>query len=146
MFTPRKRHLRKKRFFLPGQHTFALFNGSNLKAAKVNKVRLSLHNAKLYSVPLYLTPPKLGIGCPLIMIIYKTLEDLQENVYQITSQIDCLGVSIERKWYPMNSLEDHKIKNCNHKALALFLARSEELKKVSGYNNQSEKRDLNPQL
>ena len=128
MFTPRKRHLRKKRFFIPDQHTFVLLNGSNLKAAKVNKIRLSLLNAKLYSVPLYLTPPKLGVGCPLIMVIYETLKDLQANIADLTLQVDCIGLSIEKKWYSTDLLKSDKIKNLDRKFLALALERSSALK------------------
>nr|QWK44207.1 hypothetical protein [Akkesiphycus lubricus] len=128
MSTPRKRHLRKKRFFLPKQHTFALFNASNLKASKVAKIRLSLTNGKLYSVPLYLTPPKLGAGCPLIMIIYDTLEDLQKNLTETASQIDCLGVSIEKKWYSSDFFEGGRTTNLEKKTLGLLLAQQENLK------------------
>ncbi len=121
MFTPRKRHLRKKRFFLSKQHTFALFNGSNLKASKINQIRLSLKNAKLYFVPSYLTPPKLGIGCPLIIVVYETLDDLQTNIESITPQIDCLGISINKKWYPMNYIEQGKTRRLKQKTLAALL-------------------------
>nr|YP_010206307.1 hypothetical protein LK120_mgp25 [Alaria marginata]UAX19705.1 hypothetical protein [Alaria marginata]UAX19971.1 hypothetical protein [Alaria marginata]WKY96725.1 hypothetical protein [Alaria marginata]WKY96763.1 hypothetical protein [Alaria marginata]WKY96801.1 hypothetical protein [Alaria marginata] len=123
MFTPRKRHLRKKRFFLPEQRTFALFNGSNLKASQIAKIRLLLQNAKLYSVPLYLTPPKLGIGCPLIMIVYETLQDLQTNVLEIALKIDCLGISIDKKWYSINFLEKNNTIALNKKTLSLLLVK-----------------------
>lgn len=124
MFTPRKRHLRKKRFFLPKERTFALFNGSNLKASQISKIRLSLQNAKLYSVPLYLKPPKLGLGCPLIMIIYDTLQDLQTNVSIIALQIDCLGVSIDKKWYSIDFLEKSNTVALTKKILSLLLVKS----------------------
>nr|YP_009003445.1 hypothetical protein [Costaria costata]AGW80358.1 hypothetical protein [Costaria costata] len=124
MFTPRKRHLRKKRFFLPKKRTFALFNGSNLKASQISKIRLSLQNAKLYSVPLYLKPPKLGLGCPLIMIIYDTLQDLQTNVSIIALQIDCLGVSIDKKWYSIDFLEKSNTVALTKKILSLLLVKS----------------------
>nr|QWK44530.1 hypothetical protein [Dictyoneurum californicum] len=123
MFTPRKRHLRKKRFFLPEQYTFALFNGSNFKAAQIAKIRLSLQNAKLYYVPLYLNPPKLGLGCPLIMIIYETLQDLQTNVPEIALQIDCLGISINKKWYSSTFLEKSTTITLNKKVLSLLLVK-----------------------
>nr|YP_009641817.1 hypothetical protein [Nereocystis luetkeana]QBZ73639.1 hypothetical protein [Nereocystis luetkeana] len=129
MFTPRKRHLRKKRFFLPKQGTFALFNGSNLKASQISKIRLLLQNAKLYSVPLYLKPPKLGIGCPIIMIIYKTLGDLQTNVPEIALQLDCLGISIEKKWYSINFLEKSNTRFLNKKALSLLLVKHRAINK-----------------
>lgn len=123
MFTPRKRHLRKKRFFLPEQRTFALFNGSNLKTSQISKIRLLLQNAKLYSVPLYLNPPKLGLGCPLIMIIYETLHDLQTNMPEIALQLDCLGISIDKKWYSINFLENTNTIALNKKALSLLLVK-----------------------
>nr|YP_010206383.1 hypothetical protein LK121_mgp25 [Alaria crassifolia]UAX19895.1 hypothetical protein [Alaria crassifolia] len=129
MFTPRKRHLRKKRFFLPEQRTFALFNGSNLKASQIAKIRLLLQNAKLYSVPLYLTPPKLGIGCPLIMIVYKTLQDLQTNVPKIALEIDCLGISIDKKWYSINFLEKNNTLALNKKTLSLLLVKYNTINK-----------------
>nr|UXD08327.1 hypothetical protein [Alaria esculenta] len=129
MFTPRKRHLRKKRFFLPEQRTFALFNGSNLKASQIAKIRLLLQNAKLYSVPLYLTPPKLGIGCPLIMIVYETLQDLQTNVPEIALEIDCLGISIDKKWYFINFLEKNNTLALNKKTLSLLLVKYNTINK-----------------
>nr|UAX20123.1 hypothetical protein [Alaria marginata]WKY98777.1 hypothetical protein [Alaria marginata]WKY98815.1 hypothetical protein [Alaria marginata]WKY98853.1 hypothetical protein [Alaria marginata]WKY98891.1 hypothetical protein [Alaria marginata] len=129
MFTPRKRHLRKKRFFLPKQRTFALFNGSNLKASQIAKIRLLLQNAKLYSVPLYLTPPKLGIGCPLIMIVYETLQDLQTNVPEIALKIDCLGISIDKKWYSINFLEKNNTAALNKKTLSLLLVKYNTINK-----------------
>nr|QWK44414.1 hypothetical protein [Chorda asiatica] len=129
MFTPRKRQLRKKRFFLPNQRTFALFNGSNLKASKVAKIRLSIQNAKLYSVPLYLMPPKLGTGCPNIMVIYDTLEDLQANVAEIAQQLDCLGICIDNKWYSIKFLEDNQTANLNKKALSLLISKSSKIKR-----------------
>lgn len=129
MYTSRKRHLRKKRFFLSKEKTFALFNGSNLKASKVAKIKLSLQNAELYSVPLYLKPPKLGLGYPLIMIIYNTLEDLHKNLPKIVKKIDCLGVSINKKWYPTKIFTKEKITNLEKKLLALFLTKTKKLNK-----------------
>lgn len=126
MFTARKRHLRKKRFFLPKEDTFALFNASNLKASKIAKIKLSLQNAKLYSVPLYLKPPKLGLGYPLIIVIWDTLKDLQTNLPEITERIDCLGVSINRKWYPIQIFAKENITNLDKKMLALFLIKAKK--------------------
>ena len=126
MFTARKRHLRKKRFFLPKEKTFALFNGSNLKASKVSKVKLSLKNAKLYSVPLYLKPPKLGLGYPLIMVVYKKLEDLQINLPKTIKKFNCIGVSINDKWYPTEIFTEKNVTNLNKKVLALLLTKKEK--------------------
>ena len=128
MFTARKRHLRKKRFFLSKEKTFALFNGSNLKASKIAEIRLSLQKGKLYSVPLYLKPPKLGIGCPLIMVVYDTLQDLQTNLPKIIKTIDCLGVSIKKKWYPIKNFTKENTTNLNKKLLALLLTKQKEIK------------------
>jgi len=128
MFTPRKRHLRKKRSFLPDQQIFALFNGSNLKASKLSKIKLSLQNGKLYSVPLYLSPPKIGAGCPLIMVVYDSLEELQKNVAKIALEIDCLGVSTQKKWYPSSFFENGKTTNLYQRALALLLVKSFRIK------------------
>ena len=128
MFTARKRHLRKKRFFLSKEKTFALFNGSNLKASKIAEIKLSLQNGKLYSVPLYLKPPKLGIGCPLIMVIYDTLQDLQINLPKVIKTIDCLGVSIQEKWYPIKNFTKENTTNLDKKLLALFLTKQKEIK------------------
>ena len=125
MFTPRKRHLRKKRYILSKQQTFALFNGSNLKTSTITKIRLSLKNAKLYFIPLYLNPPKLGIGYPLIMIIYNELEDMQQNIPIIASKIDCIGVSIHKKWYPIKFF---KKSNLNKNFLSLLLSRIKKIK------------------
>jgi len=128
MFTPRKRHLRKKRSFLPDQQTFALFNGSNLKASKLSKIKLSLQGGKLYSVPLYLAPPKIGAGCPLIMVVSDNLEELQKNVAKMVLELDCLGVSIQKKWYPIGFLESGKTKNLDQKTLALLLVKAFRIK------------------
>lgn len=124
MFTPRKRHLRKKRFFLSKQKTFALFNGSNLKTSKVAEIRLSLTNAKLYFVPLYLKPPKLAIGCPLIIVIYKNLEDLKTNMPLIIKNLDCLALYINKKWHSTEIFEKDNAVNLNTKLLALFLKKN----------------------
>lgn len=128
MFTARKRHLRKKRLFLPKEKTFALFNGSNLKTSKITEIRLSLQNAKLYSVPLYLNPPKLGLGYPLIMVVYKTIEDLKQNIPEISNKMDCLGVSIDKKWYPIKFFQKENVDNLDKKLLSLLLYKSENLK------------------
>lgn len=130
MFTPRKRHLRKKRFFLSKQKTFALFNGSNLKAPKIADIRLSLIDAKLYFVPLYLKPPKLGLGYPLIIIIYDHLEALKTNMPQIITKIDCLGLSINKTWYPAKIFESNNTTNLNNKLLALLLKKSNRVRKT----------------
>lgn len=124
MFTIRKRHLKKKRFFLPKENFFAIFNGSNLKTSKVAEIKLSLQKAKLYSVPLYLKPPKLAIGYPLIIIVYDTLQDLQVNLPEIIEKIDCLGVSINKKWYPIKNFTKENITNLDKKLLALILTKA----------------------
>lgn len=124
MFTPRKRHLRKKRYFLPNQQTFALFNGSNLKSSKLSKIKVSLQSGKLYAVPLYLTPPKIGAGCPLVMIVYNSLEELQDSTPKIATKMDCLGICIENIWYATNMLDNNKTKNLYQKTLALLLVQS----------------------
>lgn len=128
MFTPRKRHLRKKRFFLSKQKTFALFNASNLQTSKITEIRLSLKNAKLYFIPLYLNPPKLGVGYPLIIIIYSKLEDMQKNIPIIASKIDCIGVSINKKWYSLKFFENNNLKNLNKKILSLLLLQINKIK------------------
>ncbi|CAN0380334.1 unnamed protein product [Ectocarpus sp. 4 AP-2014] len=128
MFTPRKRHLRKKRFFLSKQKTFALFNASNLKTSKITEIRLFLKNAKLYFIPLYLNPPKLGIGYPLIIIIYNELEDMQKNIPIIASKVDCIGISIEKKWYPIKNFESTNLKNLDKKILSLLLLQIKKIK------------------
>lgn len=128
MFTSRKRHLRKKRFFLSKQKTFALFNASNLKTSKITEIRLSLKNAKLYFIPLYLNPPKLGIGYPLILIIYNKLEDMQKNIPTIASKIDCTGISINKKWYPIKLFENNNLKNLDRKILSLLLLQMNKMK------------------
>jgi len=126
MFTPRKRHLKKKRFFLPEEKIFALFNGSNLKASKITKIKLSLQEGKLYSVPLYLKPPKLGAGYPLIMVVYKKLEDLQINLPKTIKKFNCIGVSINDKWYPTEIFTEKNVTNLNKKVLALLLTKKEK--------------------
>nr|QEQ13316.1 Conserved mitochondrial hypothetical protein [Ectocarpus siliculosus] len=128
MFTPRKRHLRKKRFFLSKQKTFALFNASNLKTSKITEIRLSLKNAKLYFIPLYLNPPKLGTGYPLIIVIYNKLENMQKNIPTIASKIDCIGVSIEKKWYPIKIFENNNLKKLDKKILGLLLLQINKIK------------------
>ena len=128
MFTPRKRHLRKKRSFLSKQQTFALFNASNLKTSKITEIRLSLKNAKLYFIPLYLNPPKLGVGYPLIIIIYNKLEDMQKNIPSLASKIDCIGVSINKKWYSIKFFENNNLKDLDKKILSLLLLQIKKIK------------------
>nr|YP_009454545.1 hypothetical protein PebiMp14 [Endarachne binghamiae]AUG32980.1 hypothetical protein PebiMp14 [Endarachne binghamiae] len=128
MFTPRKRHLREKNIFLHKQQTFALFNGSNLKTSQINKIKLSLVGGKLYSVPLYLKPPKLGLGCPVIVIIYDKLEALRVNITKITPMVDCLGICIDKKWYPVKIFKDDNVRNQNKKILSLFLYKKKKMK------------------
>ena len=127
MFTPRKRHLRKKNLFLSKQQTFALFNASNLKTSEITSIKLSLYKGKLYSVPLYLRPPKLGLGYPMIIIIYNKLEDLKRNVTETAAKIDCLGVYIDKKWYPIDIFKTGNIVNQNKKLLSLFLYKKKNL-------------------
>lgn len=127
MYTPRKKHLRKKRNFLHKQNNFVLFNASNLKTAKVEDIKLSLQNAKLYWVPLYLKPPKLGLGYPMIIIIYDNLKDLKTNVPDISKKIDCIGVCIDKKWYPINFLKSNNIINQKKKVLSLLLYKNKKI-------------------
>lgn len=128
MFTARKRHLRKKRLFLQKKKFFALFNASNLKTSKVTEIRLTLQNAKLYSVPLYLKPPKLGLGYPLFMVVYDTLEDFKQNVPEIATKLDCLGISIDEKWYSIEIFQKENINNLNKNLLSLFISKVKNLK------------------
>nr|YP_009073518.1 hypothetical protein ScloMp15 [Scytosiphon lomentaria]AIQ78522.1 hypothetical protein ScloMp15 [Scytosiphon lomentaria] len=121
MFTPRKRQLRKKRHFLSQQHTFALFNASNLKTSDITKIKLFLGKGQLYSIPLYLKPPKLGLGYPMIMITYDQIDDLRKNINKISTKIECLGVCINKKWYPTQIFKTGNIINQNEKILSLLL-------------------------
>ena len=123
MYTSRKRHLRKKRFFLSKQKTFALFNASNLKTSQINKIRLSLINAELYFMPLYLKPPKLALGCPIIIVIYEDIKDLKSNMPEIIKKIDCLGVSIDKKWYSADIFKKN-LDNLNYKILSLLIKKN----------------------
>lgn len=129
MFTARKRHLKKKRFFLPKEKIFALFNGSNLKTSKVTEIKVSLQNAKLYFVPLYLEPPKLGLGYPLIMVVYKTLNDLQKDFPVVSKRMDCIGVSINKKWYPIENFTKKNIVNLNKEMLTFLLIKAKKINK-----------------
>ena len=127
MYTPRKRHLKKKRFFLSNSKTFALLNASNLKASQIQKKRLLLKPSKLYFIPLYLTPTKHSIVCPSIMVVYDTLKELQISISEVASQINCLGVSINKKWYSINYFNRHKIKSLTNKTFALLLVKLKQL-------------------
>nr|YP_009050505.1 hypothetical protein SarfuMp14 [Sargassum fusiforme]AIG23772.1 hypothetical protein SarfuMp14 [Sargassum fusiforme]QJC59479.1 hypothetical protein [Sargassum fusiforme] len=129
MPTARKKHLRKRRLFLSKQTTFALLNASNLKTSKIKKVKISLRRGRVYFAPLYLTPPKIAAGCPALIAVYDSLKDMQNNITSITTQIDCLGVSIEKKWYSIRCLKKSKILGLEKKTLALFLLKLLRLKK-----------------
>nr|YP_009154066.1 hypothetical protein TuorMp14 [Turbinaria ornata]AJF48253.1 hypothetical protein TuorMp14 [Turbinaria ornata] len=129
MSTARKKYLRKKRLFLSKQVTFVLFNASNLKTSKIKKVKTSLIGGRIYFVPLYLTPPKIAVGCPVLIAVYDSLKDMQNNIADITAQIDCLGVSIEKKWYSIKYLKKSKILGLEKKTLALLLLNLSRLKK-----------------
>nr|YP_010401942.1 hypothetical protein NDD57_mgp24 [Sargassum feldmannii]UQV81117.1 hypothetical protein [Sargassum feldmannii] len=129
MPTARKRYLRKKRLFLSKQTTFVFLNASNLKTSKIKKVKMSLGGGKVYFVPLYLTPPKIAIGCPALIAVYDSLKEMQNNITSITAQIDCLGVSIEKKWYSIKYLKKSKIIVLEKKTLAFLLLKLSRLKK-----------------
>ena len=118
MYTPRKKYLRKKRAFVSNKQPFAIFNASNLKTSKIEKIKLLLKSGKLYFVPLYLVPPRHCIGCPIIMIVYSKLQDLKENILDLTSEMDCIGISIQNKWYSTKYFEK---KNLSIKTFALLL-------------------------
>lgn len=125
----RKKHLRKKRLFLSKQTTFVLLNAGNLETSKIKKIKKSLLKGRIYFVPLYLTPPKVAIGCPALMAVYTSLEDMQNNITSLIRQIDCLGVSIEKKWYSIKYLKTSKILSFKKKTLALLLLKLSQLKK-----------------
>nr|YP_009330417.1 orf129 [Coccophora langsdorfii]ANS72189.1 orf129 [Coccophora langsdorfii] len=143
----RKKHLRKKRLFLSKQITFILLNASNLKTSKIKRVKMSLRRGRIYFMPFYLTPPQIAIGCPTIMVTYDTLEYMQKNITNIIAQIDCLGVSIEKKWYPIKYLKKSKILGLEKKTLALLLLKLAQLKKMNLplLTQKSGRRELNPQ-
>nr|YP_010418167.1 hypothetical protein NNX76_mgp24 [Sargassum plagiophyllum]AMO66456.1 hypothetical protein SarpoMp14 [Sargassum polycystum]USF18385.1 hypothetical protein [Sargassum plagiophyllum] len=124
----RKRYLRKKRLFLSKQTTFVLLNASNLKTSKIKKVKMSLRRGRVYFVPLYLTPPKIAVGSPALIAVYESLKDMQNNIMNITTQIDCLGVSIEKKWYSIKYLKKSKILVLEKKTLAYLLLKLSRLK------------------
>lgn len=125
----RKKHLRKKRLFLSKQTTFVLLNAGNLETSKIKKIKKSLLKGRIYFVPLYLTPPKVAIGCPALIAVYSSLEDMQNNITSLIRQIDCLGVSIEKKWYSIKYLKTSKILSLKKKTLALLLLKLSQLKK-----------------
>nr|QWE50997.1 hypothetical protein [Phaeophyceae sp.] len=120
-FTQKKRHLRKKRFYLPGQHTFAIFNASNLKTSKVVEVNIKLYRARLYTVPLYLTPPKISRGCTILMLVCDNVEDLQKNLDIALPLLNCLGISIKNEWYSPEFYKETKVEEFNIKILSLLL-------------------------
>ena len=122
MSTLRKRYLRKKRFFLPLQEVYALFDGSNLKASEIIKIRLSLNGGGLYSVPFCLQPPKIGLGCPLIMVIYDDMQSFEHNMPKSLPLMNCVGVMISGKWYPTANLKTDETLYLNQKALSLLIA------------------------
>nr|YP_009924821.1 hypothetical protein [Sargassum siliquastrum]QNH69190.1 hypothetical protein [Sargassum siliquastrum] len=129
MPTARKKHLRKKRLFMSKQTTFAILNASNLKTSKIKKIKMSLRRGKIYFVPFYLTPPKIAAGCPTLIAVYDSLKDMQNNITSVTAQIDCLGLSIEKKWYSIKYLKKSKILGLEKKALALLSLKLSGLKK-----------------
>nr|YP_010372549.1 hypothetical protein M3M07_mgp24 [Myagropsis myagroides]UPE50186.1 hypothetical protein [Myagropsis myagroides] len=132
MPTARKKHLRKKRLFLSKQTAFVLLNASNLKTSKIKKVKMSLKKGRIYFVPLYLTPPKIAVGCPALITVYDSLKDMQNNIANIITQIDCLGVSIGKKWYSIKYFKKSKILGLEKKTLALLLLKLSRLKKKIG--------------
>ena len=128
MYTARKRQLKKKNFFLTKQKTFVLFNGSNLKTYEINKIKIALINAKLYFMPSYLTPPQIALGYPIIIIVYKNIEDLRKNIPKIVKKIDCIGISINKKWYSTNFLKEENLKDLDYKILSLLVKKNESKK------------------
>nr|UVW81844.1 hypothetical protein [Sargassum siliquastrum] len=131
MPTARKKQLRKKRLFLSKQTTFAILNASNLKTSKIKKVKMSLKRGKIYFTPLYLTPPKIAKGCPVLIAVYGSLTDMQKSVASLTTQMDCLALSIKKKWYSVEHLKRYNILGLEKKALALLLLKLSRLKKYN---------------
>nr|YP_009049433.1 hypothetical protein SarmuMp14 [Sargassum muticum]AIE46228.1 hypothetical protein SarmuMp14 [Sargassum muticum]UQV81228.1 hypothetical protein [Sargassum muticum] len=131
MPTARKKQLRKKRLFLSKQTTFAILNASNLKTSKIKKVKMSLKRGKIYFTPLYLTPPKIAKGCPVLIAVYDSLTDMQKSVASLTTQMDCLALSIKKKWYSVEHLKRYNILGLEKKALALLLLKLSRLKKYN---------------
>nr|YP_010485587.1 hypothetical protein N4M72_mgp24 [Sargassum confusum]AZJ16115.1 hypothetical protein SarcoMp14 [Sargassum confusum]UVW81659.1 hypothetical protein [Sargassum confusum] len=131
MPTARKKHLRKKRLFLSKQTTFAILNASNLKTSKIKKVKMSLRRGKIYFTPLYLTPPKIAKGCPVLIAVYDSLTDMRKSVASLTTQMDCLALSIKKKWYSVEHLKRYNILGLEKKALALLLLKLSRLKKYN---------------
>ena len=44
------------------------------------------------------------------MIMYSKLQDLKENILDLSSEMDCIGISIQNKWYSTKYFEEIKIK------------------------------------
>ena len=57
------------------------------------------------------------------MVVYETLQDLQLNLFKIKKKIDCLGVSINKNWYPIENFTKENIINLDKKMLALLLTK-----------------------
>nr|QNU09277.1 hypothetical protein [Sargassum horneri] len=129
MPTTRKKHLRKKRLFLSKQENFALLNASNFKTSKIKKIKMSLRGGRIFFVPLYLAPPKIATGCPVLIVVYDNLKDMRNNIANIARLVDCLGISIEKKWYSIKYLKESKILGLEKRTLALLLLKLSRLKK-----------------
>ena len=59
---------------------------------------------------------------------------------KIALQLDCLGISIEKKWYPFNLLKKSNNKTLNKKTLSLLLIKYNTIKNK---NNVILTQDLN---
>ena len=55
------------------------------------------------------------------MVMYSKLQDLKENILNLTSEMDCIGISIQNKWYSTKYFEKKTKKNLSLKTFALLL-------------------------
>ena len=60
------------------------------------------------------------------MVVYKKLEDLQINLPKTIKKFNCIGVSINDKWYPTEIFTEKNVTNLNKKVLALLLTKKEK--------------------
>ena len=141
MYTLIKKRQKKKRLFLKEQKTFILFEKTNLKTSTIYNYQLKLRRGKLYYAPLYLFSSKQSSGSSKVIILYANIKDFEKDILENTFKINCIGLSMGHKWYPIKYWRNNQLVNTKDKVLALLINCYSNKRNLSSEND--ERKDLN---